>query len=181
VDHYAPTHDLAQPWRTRTLIVTGIATVELLALVGVGVVLLGKGWFQHAQASVAQTTAQRAAHHAAPAAPRPGAPAAKPKIVLPARPMVTRAQTGLLVLNGNGQSGAAGAEARVLHAHGYPVPTVGNAKRNDYAASIVMYRPGYSREARRLAHDVGIPVVTALDGLLPGQLKGAKLMVILGR
>jgi hypothetical protein len=181
VDHYAPTHDLAQPWRTRTLIVTGIATVELLALVAVGVVLLGKGWFQHARASAAPETAQRAAHHAAPAAPKPSTPAAKAKIVLPARPMVARAQTGLLVLNGNGQSGAAGAEARALHAHGYPVVAVGNAKRNDYAASIVMYRPGYGREAQRLARDVGIPVVTALDGLLPGQLKGAKLMIILGR
>jgi hypothetical protein len=181
VDHYAPTHDLARPWRTRTLIVTGIATVELLALVGVGVVLLGKGWFQHTRANAAQTTAQSTAHHAAPAAPSPSAPAAKPRIALPARPIVTRAQTGLLVLNGNGQSGAAGAEARALRAHGYSVVAVGNAKRNDYAASIVMYRPGYDREARRLARDVGIPVVTALDGLLPSQLKGAKLMIILGR
>jgi hypothetical protein len=181
VDHYAPTRDLAQPWRTRTLIVTGIATVELLALVGVGVVLLGKGWFQHARANAAPKTAQSAAHHASPAAAKPSAPAAKPRIVVPARPMVTRAQTGLLVLNGNGQSGAAGAEARTLQAHGYPVVAVGNAKRNDYAASIVMYRPGYGREAQRLARDIGIPVVTALDGLLPGQLKGAKLMIILGR
>jgi hypothetical protein len=181
VDHYAPTHDLAQPWRTRTLIVTGIAAVELLALVAVGVVLLGKGWFQHARANAAPKTAQSAAHHATPAALRPTAPAAKPKIVLPPRPLVTRAQTGLLVLNGNGQSGAAGAEARALRAHGYPVVAVGNAKRNDYAASIVMYGPGYGREAQRLARDVGIKVVTALDGLLPGQLKGAKLMIILGR
>jgi len=181
VDHYAPTHDLAQPWRTRTLIVTGIATVELLALVGVGVVLLGKGWFQHARANTAPKTAQTAAHHAAPAAPKPTAPAAKPKIVLPARPMVTRAQTGLLVLNGNGHDGAAGAEARTLRAHGYPVVAVGNAKRKDYAASIVMYRPSYAREARRLARDVGIPVVTPLDGVLPSQLKGAELMIILGR
>jgi LytR cell envelope-related transcriptional attenuator len=181
VDHYAPTHDLAQPWRTRTLIVTGIAAVELLALVAVGVVVLGKGWFQHVRASAAPKAAQSAAHHAARAALRPTAPAAKPKIVLPARPMVTRVQTGLLVLNGNGQSGAAGAEARAVRAHGYPVVAVGNAKRNDYAASIVMYRPGYDREARRLAHDVGIAVVSPLDGLLPSQLKGAKLMIILGR
>jgi hypothetical protein len=182
VDHYAPTHDLAHPWRTRTLIVTGIATVELIALVGVGVVLLGKGWFQHTRASATQKTApSAAAHHVTRSAPRPSAPTAKHKIVPPARPMVGRAQTGLLVLNGNGQSGAAGAEARVLHAHGYRVVAVGNAKRTDYAASILMYRPGYDREARRLARDVGIPVVTPLDGLLPSQLKGAKLMIILGR
>jgi hypothetical protein len=181
MDHYAPTHDLAQPWRTRTLIVTGIAAAELVALVAVGVVLLGKGWFQHTGATPAQRTAQRSAHHTAPVARRPSAPAANPRTALPARPMVTRAQTGLLVLNGNGQSGAAGAEAGVLHAHGYPIVAVGNAKRNDYATSIVVYRPGYGREARRLARDVGIPVVTPLDGLIPSQLKGAKLMIILGR
>ncbi len=181
MDHYAPTHDLAPPWRTRTLIVTGIAAVELIALVAVGVVLLGKGWFQHARTTAAPSTAQRAAHHAASTASKPSTPAAGPKIVTPARPLISRAHTGLLVLNGNGHDGAAGAEARTLHAHGYPVMAVGNAKRKDYAASIVMYRPSYSREARRLARDVGIPVVTPLDGVLPSQLKGAKLMIILGK
>ncbi len=180
MDHYAPTHDLAQPWRTRTLIVTGIAALELLALVAVGVVLLGKGWFQQARASAAQTPT----HHVTPAAkPKPSAPAAKPRphVVVPARPLVPRAHTGLLVLNGNGVGGAAGAEARALHAHGYPVLAVGNAKHTDYAASIVMYRPGYEREAGRVAHDVGIPVVTALDGVLPSQLRSAKLLIIVGK
>ena len=44
-----------------------------------------------------------------------------------------------------------------------------------------MYRPGYSREAGRLAHDLGVPVVTALDGLLPRQLGSARLALIVGR
>jgi hypothetical protein len=179
VDHYAPTHDLAQPWRTRTLIAAGVATVELLALVAVGVILLGRGWFEHARATAAPSTA----HHAsAPAThPRPQATAAPAKAEPHARPMVSRAHTGLLVLNGNGQSGAAGAEARALRAHGYTVVAVGNARRNDYAASMVMYRPGYDREARRLAHDIGIKVVTVLDGLLPSRLKSAKLLIIVGK
>ncbi len=179
VDHYAPTHDLAQPWRTRTLIVTGIATLELVVLVAVGVALLGKGWFQHAHAAAAQS----ATHHAAPAAgPKPSPPAKTAlRISAPARPMMPRGHTGLLVLNGNGLGGAAGAEARALRAHGYPVVGVANAKRADYAASIVMYRPGYEREARRAAHDVGIPIVTALDGVLPSQLRSAKLLIIVGK
>lgn len=183
MDHYAPTHDLAQPWRTRTLIATGVATVELLALVAVGVILLGRGWFQHARA----TTTPSAAHHAAAPAthprPQPSAQTAKVthRIVVPARPIVSRAHTALLVLNGNGQGGAAGAEARALRAHGYPVVAVGNATRSDYAASMVMYRPGYDREARRLANDVGIKVVTVLDGLLPSQLRSAKLLIIVGK
>lgn len=95
--------------------------------------------------------------------------------------MLSRAQTRVLVLNGNGQNGAAGAEARVLHTHGYSIAAVGNAKRNNYATSIVMYRPGYDREAGRLARDLGIRVVTALDGLLPRQLGSARIALIVGR
>jgi hypothetical protein len=95
--------------------------------------------------------------------------------------MLSRARTTLLVLNGNGQNGAAGAEASALRAHGYPVRAVGNASRNDYAASIVMYLPGMKREALRLARDAGLPIVAPLDGLQPSQLHGAKLAVIVGR
>jgi LytR cell envelope-related transcriptional attenuator len=180
VDHYAPTHDLAHPWRTRTMIVSAVAAAELVALVAVGVLVLGKGWFQHAQANAAgrrvhHTVVTQTAKHSVPVA-KP-----KPHPAAPATPMLSRAQTTLLVLNGNGQSGAAGAESRVLRAHGYTVSAVGNAKRNDYAASMVMYRPGLKREGLRLARDLGIPIVSALDGIQPSQLKGAKLLVIVGK
>jgi hypothetical protein len=181
MDHYAPTHDLAQPWRTRTIVVSAIAAAELLALVAVGVVLLGKGWFQTERASAVSAATH---HHVAAAHPATSPKAsAKPHRtapIAPARPLLTRAHTGVLVLNGNGRDGAAGAEATVLRAHGYPVNAVGNAKRNDYAASMVMFRPGYDREARRLARDLHIGVVTGLDGVLPSQLHGARLLVIVG-
>jgi len=180
MDHYAPTHDLSQTWRTRTMILSGVAVVQLVALVAVGVLVLGKGWFEHARASaVARHTTT---HHVTPATPaaKPAAPA-KTVAAAPRRPMIARARTGLLVLNGNGRNGAAGTEASRLKAHGYPVVAVGNAKRNDYAASIVMYRPGYDREAERLAHDMGISVVTGLDGVVPGVLKSAKLLLIVGK
>jgi len=160
------------------MIVSAVAAAELVALVAVGVLVLGKGWFQHAQASAASRTP--AAHHAKPAA-APTKPAARPHRTAPATPMLSRAQTSLLVLNGNGQDGAAGAEARVLRAHGYTVSAVGNAKRNDYAASMVMYRPGLQREGLRLAHDLGGPIVSVLYGIQPSQLKGAKLLVIVGK
>ena len=62
-------------------------------------------------------------------------------------------------------AGAAGAEASTLKAHGYPVVAVGNARRNDYAASIVMYRPGYNREAGRLAHAIAA-IAAMLDPAL---------------
>ena len=180
MDHYAPTHDLASPWRTRTMIVSAVAATELVALIAVGVLVLGKGWFQHAQANAA---GRRATHHAASTqTAKHTAPAAKPtpRPTPPAKPMLSRAQTSLLVLNGNGRAGAAGAEARVLRTHGYTVAAVGNAKRNDYAVSMVMYRPGLQREGLRLARDLRIPIVSALDGMQPSQLKGAKLLFIVG-
>ena len=180
MDHYAPVPDLTQPWRTLTLIATTIATVELLALIGLGIALLGKGWFQHARAAATQQ--QRVTHHPAATSPPAAEPAFRARTTpAPARPLLTRAQTRVLVLNGNGQNGAAGAEASVLHTHGYSIAAVGNAGRSNYATSIVMYRPGYSREARRLARDVGIRVVTALDGLLPRQLGSARLALIVGK
>lgn len=178
MDHYAPTHDLTQPWRTRTLIVTGIATVELIALVALGVVLIGKGWFEQARASAVRS----ATHHPAAASHSPAPPAAPVTLhpTAPARPLAARAHTGVLVLNGNGQSGAAGAEASLLKSNGYPVTAVGNAKRSDYATSIVMFRPGYQREADRLARDVHVRLVSALDGVRPDQLHGARLLLIVG-
>jgi LytR cell envelope-related transcriptional attenuator len=181
MDHYAPTHDFAHPWRTRTMIVSAVAAAELVALIAVGVLVLGKGWFQHARASaVAHKTVP--AHHVTATtthAARPPAPAAKP--VAPAKPVLSRAETSVLVLNGNGHDGAAGDEATALRSHGYAIKAVGNAKRNDYAASMVMYRPGLQREALRLARDAGVPIVTALDGIQPSQLHGAKLLVIVGK
>jgi len=163
------------------MIVSAVAAAELVVLIAVGVLVLGKGWFQHAQANAA---GRPASHHAAARQiAKHTAPAAKPKPhpAAPATPMLSRARTTLLVLNGNGQDGAAGAEARVLRAHGYTVSAVGNAKRSDYAASMVMYRPGMQREGQRLARDLGIPIVSAIDGIQPSQLKGARLLVIVGR
>lgn len=177
MDHYASPHDLSSRWRTRTLIASSIAAVELLALVGLAIVLLGKGWFEHARAEAA-AQARPAAHvtHRQTSTSSPTARTHAP----PTRPMLAKALTGVFVLNGNGRNGAAGAEARVLRARGYRVTGVGNAKRNDYAASIVMYRPGYDREARRLARELRIPIVSALDGVLPSQLAGAKALIIVG-
>jgi LytR cell envelope-related transcriptional attenuator len=193
VDHYAPsrhtyvaTHDSVHPWRTRTLIATGIAVVELLALVAVGVIVLGKGWFAEARANAVRTashhsTAATAASHAS--AKATGAASAKhttapPKA--PWRPELSRAKTSVLVLNGNGQAGAAGAEARILRVLGYSIAAVGNATRTDYGRDIAMYLPGYEREARRLAADEKIPIVAPLDGLQSSQLHGAKVALIVG-
>ena len=84
-----------------------------------------------------------------------------------ALPKLTRAETGVFVLNGNGRSGAAASEAAKLSNLGYHVPGTGNAKRQDYATTVVMYRPGFQAEALRLARDLHVKVVGPLDGLKP--------------
>lgn len=175
VDHYAPSSPeaLIRPWRTATMVAVGFAAIELLVLAGLGAVYFGKRWFSDARVTAGKPAVTKP-YRAAPVALTPQAP--EPH----AQPMLTRAHTTLLVLNGNGQAGAAGAEARVLRVHGYKVAAVGNAKRSDYARSMVLYRPGYEREAQRLAHDVRIPIVSVLDGVKPGEIKNAKLAIILG-
>ena len=52
----------------------------------------------------------------------------------------------MLVLNGNGISGAAASAGQLVRHKGY-VAAVGNAPRSDYRRSVVMYRPGYGAEA----------------------------------
>ena len=86
----------------------------------------------------------------------------------------------VLVLNANGVQGAAHAEAARLQAAGYPVGGAANAPSHHYAQSMVMYVPGYLKEARRLAHESGIRLVAPVDGLTPAALSGSRLVVLLG-
>jgi hypothetical protein len=86
----------------------------------------------------------------------------------------------VLVLNGNGRQGAAGTAASRLQLQGYRIGGARNAARHDYAQSMVLYVPGWVKEARRLARDTGIRMVAPVDGLRPSMLSGSKLVVILG-
>jgi hypothetical protein len=149
-------------WRTIAVVIAGVAALELLILVIVGVAL------------VAKPMAHRAITHAAktPAVTKP-----KPEPVLPLLP---RRLTSVTILNGNGVSGAAAAEASRVRVRGYIVGQVGNAPRGSYGNSVVMYRAGRVREARRLARDLGIAIVSPLDGLRKSDLHGAKLAVVVG-
>jgi hypothetical protein len=119
-----------------------------------------------------------AMHH--PALTRPtsqtGPVAKRPK----APPLRPRSRVSVLVLNGNGTSGVAGATATRLLGRGYNSATATNASIDNYATSLVLYRPGWEREAQRLARDAGIRVVAALDGPLPAGSGRDQLVVILG-
>ena len=162
---------LIRPWRTATLVASLVAAVELVLLVGVALALLAKP-LSHAM--------ERHAQKAAFAPERKHAAAIVKKAEKIALPKLTRTETGVFVLNGNGRSGAAASEASKLSTLGYRVPGTGNATRQDYATSVVMYRKGYAPEAKRLARDLKLKIVGPLDGLKPSALHGAQLAVVLG-
>jgi LytR cell envelope-related transcriptional attenuator len=160
-----------RPWRTATFVAAAIALLELVGLIVALGVLVG--------GPLTKNVRHRAAAKASSAAAvKPHAPA---RVVrAPAVARLSRAHTHVLVLNGNGRSGAAAQQALSLEVLGYPHSTTRNAKRSDYVASIVMYRPGYRPEAVRLARDAGIKLVSPLDGLRAADLRGSQLALIVG-
>jgi hypothetical protein len=89
------------------------------------------------------------------------------------KPVLSRAETFVIVLNGNGRPGAAVAASATVHGKGYRVNAVGNAPSANYPRSIVIYRPGYEPEARRLAKDFGVRAVGPLDEMNPRELAGS--------
>ncbi|HZT94319.1 MAG TPA: LytR C-terminal domain-containing protein [Gaiellaceae bacterium] len=96
-------------------------------------------------------------------------------------PLRPRSRISVLVLNGNGVSGAAGRLATGLLASGYrhAIPT--DAPSLAYARSFVLYRPGWQGEAERLARDARIPAVAPLDGRVAPAFAHVPLVLILGR
>ncbi len=151
----------SHPWRTIAVVAAGIATLELLALVVTATALVAKPVAKHARAA--------AAKHAS-------TPTAK----VPVRPLLARRLVTVTVLNGNGVAGAAADTASRVRARGYKTRKVGNAPRSGYGRSVVIYRAGFRPEALRLGRDLGIALVSPLDGLRASNLAGAKLAVLLG-
>jgi hypothetical protein len=167
MEHSLPRPQVARPWRTATIVASAVAALELALLIALGLPMLGR--------AVADDVRSAAETHVLAPAPKP--PPAKAEA--PAAPL-PRADTSVVVLNGNGRTGAAGAAADRVHELGYLVAGTGNAGRSDYARTIVMYRPGRKAEAQRLAKDIGAKVVGPLDGLRLRDLMGAQVAVILG-
>ncbi len=172
---HAPSLARPFPWRTATIVVGAVAAIELVALALIGGTRIAH-LFQpltHSPVAAAKAAAQpvhRAAAHVKPLK----LPA------VPSHPLLPRSRVSVLVLNGNGTSGAAATEAARIHALGYPLPAAKNAARHDYARSMVLFRPGYAVEAHRLARDAGIRLVSTVDGIGKAQLRGSPLVVILG-
>lgn len=166
------------PWRTATLVAGAVALAELIGLLALAGVRLAPDVHSaavrraatvartHAAPAPARTTAAKAWRHAAAASH--------------AGPLRPRSRISVLVLNGNGVAHAAGNEAARLLALGYGHAIPADATSRGYARSLVLFAPGWQREAQRLGHDAGIRAVTPLDGLRPSQLRGSQLVVVLG-
>jgi hypothetical protein len=163
---------LEEPWRTRAVVAAAVATIELVVILGVAVILLGRPVSERvSRAAEAQVLA--------PVKPAAAKPKKKAKPT-PALPKLARGETSVIVLNGNGLTGAADEQADLVRARGYLIGSVGNAPHTEFPRSIVMYRPGYKPEAVRLGKDVGVRVVTPLDGLTQKDLLGAHLALVVG-
>ena len=158
-------------WRGAAVVASLVAAVELVLLLFTGTALLVRHGSTTPSRHAAAPAASKAATHAKPTPLRVHAVAG---------PKLARSKVGVMVLNGNGHHGAAGAAAARVRDHGYRVRSVGNAGRMSYTSSLVMYRPGYEGEGRRLARDLGIRLVSPLDGIRPSQLRGAHAVLIVG-
>jgi hypothetical protein len=145
-------------WRTAAIVLSGVVAFLVLLLIVFGGVL------SKSSSAIAKSGAPK----------KHGVGRAEPK-----RPTLARTQTRVLVLNGNGITGAAAAESDALSARGYKVSGTGNAAQS-YGQSVVLYRPGRLPEAKRLAADEAIPLVGPLDGITVRELHGAHLVIVLG-
>ena len=165
--------DLVRPWRRATIVASLIAGVELVLLLGCAMLLVAKPLTRALRHHAEQVAVRppkavpvrhKAAHHKAPATAK----------------LHARAAVDVMVLNGNGRTGVAHVAATRLQHLGYSVAGAADAKRHDYATSIVMYKPGYRGDAARLARELHMHVVGPLDGIGPKLLEGGKIVVLLG-
>lgn len=164
-----PPEALVRPWRTATLVVTLVAAFELVLILILGVALLGQPLSERMR-DTAQDRSLGITTSTAKAKPKIGS----------SIPRLDRSETTVLVLNGNGVSGAAHQTASRVESRGYSVGHVGNANRTDFTRSVVMYRPGYRGDALRLARDLRIKIVGPLDGMTMRGLMGAHVAVVVG-
>lgn len=178
MDHPLPSprspHDaLVRPWRLAAVVAASVAAVELLLLLAIG-----GGWLVDTVSSSLQVAARE--HALEPTKAGAGKPASRKQRAKPASEILPRGKTVVMVLNGNGRTGAAAAAASRVRGKGYRVGTVGNAASTSFRRDLVMFKPGFAEEGQRLARALGVKRVGPLDGMRPGQLGRAHAVLILG-
>jgi len=159
-----------RPWRLAAPVACGIAAIELLLLLA-----LGGGALVETVSARVQLAAE---DHALAPAKRP---TRETRRAAPAAAATTpRKRTVVMVLNGNGRTGAAASAASRVRNRGYRIGTVGNAPRSDFGRNLVMFRPGFAGEGRRLGRDLGVKQISPLDGIRVRDLGRAHVVFILG-
>lgn len=177
MDHLlAPSDALVRPWRTAALVATAVALVELLFLVAIGGGMLVRTAADHLQLAARKSVVATPK----PAGPGNGAPAQRRLASATPAAKLPRSRTVVLVLNGNGETGAAAAAASRVSKRGYRIGGVANAPRSDFTRSLVMFKPGFAGEAHRLGRDLGVKLVGPLDGMRPRDLGTSQVVFILG-
>lgn len=170
MEHPLPAPDaLVRPWRTAAYAAAAVAAVELLLLLVIGGGRLAGYVTDRIQLAAKESVV------ATPAHVTPGGSKKAPVAVAE----LPRSKTKVMVLNGNGRTGAAASAASRVKARGYRIGDVTNAPEL-VPRSIVMYRPGFAGEGKRLARDLGVRLVTPLDGMRVSALHGAQVVFILG-
>lgn len=167
----APPDALVRPWRTAAVVAAAVASIELVILLAIG---------GGALVNLVSDRVERAAVKRALTTPSPETRSSVTRRPTKVVARLPRTKVRVLVLNGNGQQGAAGVAAGRVEQHGYRIGGVANAPRSNFARSLVMYRPGFMGEGRRLGRDLGVKQVTPLDGMRARQLEGAHVVYILG-
>ena len=157
-------------------VVALIAAIELVLLLVAAVAIFGKP-FAGEVGKVAEENAAKAL--AEPIEGQATTATSANSAVL--EPKLARAETSVLILNGNGRRGAASEAVGVVNGLEYVLAGTGDAPRGDVRRSVVMFRDGYKAEAQRLASDVRVKRVMPLDGLKPRDLRGAHVVLMLGK
>ena len=172
MDHpVSPYESVVRPWRTAAYVAGAIALVELVLLLVLGGGALVESVSARVQVA-ARDHARQETIETKPVANRRPERAAVAK--------TPRTKIAVIVLNGNGRTGAAATAASRVRSRGYKIRSVGNAPRTDFSRSLVMFRPGFAGEGKRLARDLGVKQVGPLDGMRIRDLRGAHVVFILG-
>jgi LytR cell envelope-related transcriptional attenuator len=165
------------PWRTTALVAAALAALELILLVIILLALLAKPLLGDEASSFSPEPVEKAKQAVLGAGKRPASTEAK---AASAAPELSRSETLVIVLNGNGTTGAASEKADLVRTKGYLIAGTANAPRTNFPRSVVMFRPGHRGEAVRLARDFGVARVAPLDGLTASDLLGAHVALIVG-
>ena len=168
------------PWRSTALVASGVAALELFVLVILAFAIFVKPMLSNEPSTATpQKKATAVKSTAAAPAKSTATKTSAPTKTAKAAP-VARTKTKVLILNGNGRSGAASEKASWVMTKGYPIAATANASRTDFARSLVMYKPGFEAEAKRFGKDFNVSRVIPLDGMKKSELEGAALVLIIG-